>query len=400
MPEFHYKAVTPEGRLIKGSQVAYTPKEIESNLKKEGLYLLDISRKRANLALMPSSRIGLSNLITFSFQLHSIVTSGISLLRGMDDIASQEKNIKFKKIIEDIRQRVEAGEPLSKAFAAHGKVFPPFYIGAIRSGEESGMLGIVLEDLIEYLEKQEEFRAQLRQALIYPVVIIFVLSGVALFYLTVLLPQVIGLVQELQATLPWPTQVTLALSNVLRKFWYLIPLYVIGIPLAIYSVNRTKKGKHFLDSMKLKLPIISEIIKKSTLAKFTRSLSLLMKSGLDVIAAMEVMKEVITNSVINQCIIKVKNSISQGKFLSEAMSHLPFTPIMLGMFAVSEEAGQINTAMDRATLAYEKEVSRTLKKVLTLLEPIIIVTFGLFFAGILVSVLLPMYDSITQMGTM
>jgi type IV pilus assembly protein PilC len=399
MPEFQYRAVTLEGRTVRGSMIAYTPDEIERHLKEQSLYPLSVKRKSSSSFLDTSGRVGISNLIVFTVQLHSIVTSGISLLRGLEDIASQEKNARFRKVVEDIRQRVEAGEPLSKAFEAHRKVFPPFFTGAIHSGEASGTLGIVLSDLIRYLEKQEEFRAQMKQALIYPTVIVTVLSAVTVFYLTVLLPQIISVVNELGTSLPAPTRAVMALSHMLRKLWFLAPLYIGLLPAIYIILRRTRKGRYVLDSFKMRLPVVGDLVRKTVLAKFTRSLALLMKSGLDIVSSVEVLEKAIQNSVILRGLKKVREGIMEGKFLSESLNHLPFSPLILGMISVSEEAGQINTALDKATVAYEKDVDRTLKRFLSLFEPVIIVTFGLIAAGILVSVLLPIYDSITQIGT-
>lgn len=394
MPEFRYKAVNEKGREIKGKIIAYSQDDVISQLKEQGVYLIEINEK--GKVHGKNRKIKRKELLSFTTQFYSLVRSSVPLLKGLSDVAQETKNSHFRNILTEIIERVRAGENLSQAFSEYPEVFPGFYVGAVRTGEMSGTLSMVLKDIIDILERQEEFEAELKQALTYPSIAVFTLTGVAMFYLFYILPKVIGLVKDMGIDLPMQTKILLTFVTVSKQFWYMPLCALIGLIIAFFAMRRTEKGGLAIDRFFLGLPILGKIMKKSLMARFSRFLSLLLRAGIDIVTSLEILTGITGNRVIKSAIKLAKEKLVTGSSLSESFSMLPYSLLSLSMISVGEETGRLSEELTKVAEYNQKEVENTTKRAITYIEPAMLVTFGLFAGIIFLSVLMPIYDAVAK----
>lgn len=395
MPRFKYSAVNEAGNLVKGTFEAPTPEFVEKELRKKGLHPVFV-KKETKKFLPFGKRIKKRDLLSFTIQFYSVVTSGISLLRGFEDISKQVKNPRFKEILEDIRGRLSEGQSLHVALSQHPDVFPAYYRGAIRTGEETGNLGKILEDLITLLEKQEEIEAQIKQATTYPAVALIALSGVGIFYIFVVLPKVLSLISQLAVSLPLPTRFLLAFTGAAKSFWFLPLLFILILLVLFFFMRKTPKGKYLIDKIKLKIPIFGPIYEKALLARFSSHFAMLLRSGVDMVTSFELLEEVIGNRVMEEKLKEAKEKVKTGASLIYSLKEFPMSPLVFSMIAVGEETGRLEEELSKAADYHEKDVDRATRRALVLIEPALLIFFGIFAAFVFLSVLLPIYDAVAR----
>ena len=398
MPEYTYLAVDQGGKEIKGELVAYSAQEVQKRLTEIGLIPVDVRRKtKGGFSLFKGKKVKRRDLLTFTIQFFTIADSGVPIVRGLEEIGAQMKNPYFKKVIFDIKQRIELGESLSQALSHYPKIFPNYYLGAIKTGEESGKLTEILRDLIVFLEKQEALAAELKQAMTYPIFVTFALGGVAIFYVFIILPKVLELVSQLNQKISGPTRLLMDFINTARQYWYL-PL--IGIFLLVFAVlvaRKHERGRYYLDLIKIKIPILGNIVLKAILARFAANLALLLRSGVEIVGAFQMLGQTIGNSVIREGILLAMENLKGGASITEAIAGLPFTPFVLSMIAIGEETGRLEEELSKVANYYEKDVERATKQAITLLEPMMLIIFGIGAAGVFIAVLTPIYDAISKL---
>lgn len=394
MAEYTYKAVDPKNKEVKGACQARNLEEAEGVIRQMGLYPVQVTKKVEKKGLSLSKKIKKRDVLSFTIQLQLMLSAGLPILKAFANISSQERNPKFREVITDIAKRIESTGSLGESISAYPQVFPPFYIGAIRAGESGGHLTEILEELVVSIEKQEELESSLKQAMIYPMLIMTVMSGVAGFYAFYLMPKLLELVKELGAPLPLFTRIVMAGTGLVRGLWlpFILLGIVSGIGLFIYS--RTESGKYSLSFAKLKFPLIGQVVQKTVLAKFSHYLSLLLKTGFGLLPSLDLVKGTIGNRSIVRSIEIIQERVTRGESLSDSMKGLPFPPFMVSMVALGEENGTVDQQLLRVHEYFEKDIERTTKRVLTLLEPLILVGFGGFAALILLSTFMPLYKAI------
>jgi len=394
MPEFRYKAVNNQGKEVKGKIVAYTQDDVIAQLAEQGMYVIEVNER--GRAGKRKKKVKRKELLGFTTQFYSLITSSVPLLKGLSDVAEEMKNPYFKKVLTEIIERVRAGESLSQALSEYPEIFPGFYVGAVRTGEISGTLSMVLKDIIEILEKQEQFEAELKQALTYPTIAVVALTGVAMFYLFYILPKVIGLVKDMGIELPLQTKLLLTFVTVAKQFWY-IPLGgFIGLIIAFFLLRRTEKGGLAIDRFFLGLPLLGEIIRKTLMARFSRFLSLLLRSGIDIVTSLEILTGISGNKVLKAAIKLAKEKLVTGSSLTDSLSLLPYSSLSLSMISVGEETGRLSEELIKVAEYNQKEVENTTKRAITYIEPAMLVSFGLFAGIIFLSVLMPIYDAVSK----
>jgi type IV pilus assembly protein PilC len=395
MPEFTYKAVDTKNKEVKGTCQAINLQEADGAVRQMGLYPVQITKKvEKKRFLSLSKKIKKRDILSFTIQLQLMLSAGLPILRAFNNIAAQENNPKFRNIILDIAKRIEAKGSLGESISAYPQVFPPFYIGSIRAGESGGHLTEILEELVVSIEKQEELESSLKQAMIYPMLIMCVMSGVAGFYAFYLMPKLMELVKELGAPLPLLTRVIMAGTGLVRGMWLpFILLFIVGV-IGLFIYSRTESGKYSLSFVKLKFPLFGPVVQKTVLAKFSHYLSLLLRTGFGLLPSLDLVKGTIGNASIVRAIETIQERVTRGESLSDSMRGLPFPPFMVSMVALGEENGTVDQQLLKVNEYFEKDVERATKRVLTMLEPLILIGFGGFAALILLSTFMPLYKAI------
>ncbi len=393
MPEFVYQILNDEGKKLKGKLVAYSKDEVLSILGERGYYVLSVKEKRGSKR---KRRVKRKELLTFTVQFYSLIESSVPLLKGLQDVVEETKNPHFKKALTDIIERVRAGETLSQAFSRYPEIFPNFYISAIKTGEISGTLSEVLKDLIDVLEKNEQFEAELKQALTYPTIAVCALSGVAFFYLFYILPKVVNMTKDMGIELPAQTRILLSFVGAIKQFWIIPVALIIGLPLLFIGLRKTEKVGRAIDKFLLNIPLVGTILKKSLIARFSQFLSLLLRSGIDIVTSLEILIGLTGNRVIKDGIESAKEKLVAGTSLTDALSTLPFSSLSLSMIGVGEETGRLIEELLKIAEYNQRDVENTTKRAITYLEPAMLVTFGLFAGIIFLSVLMPIYDAVSK----
>jgi type IV pilus assembly protein PilC len=397
MPLYAYQAVNNSNRRVKGSVTAHTLEEAESQVRQMGLFPISLRTKAKDSSFFAlSQKVSKRDLLGFTIQLHLMFTAGLPLLDSLKSIAEQSKNLKFRELVEDIGKKVETTGSFSEAIAAHPKVFPPFYLGAVRAGESGGTLPEILDQLAESLEKQDELQSEMKQALIYPVMIMFVMSAVTGFYAFYLMPKMMVMVEELGAPVPFYTRAIQFIVNTILAVWIPLVVLIIGGAIATFIYGRSESGAYTLSYLKLKLPLFGAVIQKSVLCNFAHYLSLLLQSGFGLLASLDLVKGTIGNPTIIRSVETMEERISRGESLAESMRGLSFPGFMVTMIGLGEQTGKVPEQLVRINQYFEKDVRRTTKQVLTIMEPLILIVFGGISAVILMSTFIPMYSALGQ----
>lgn len=400
MPLYAYQAVDNSNKTVKGSVNAHTQEEAEAQIREKGLFPISIRAKVKGSSFLSfftlSQKVTKKDLLGFTIQLHLMFTAGLPLVDSLKSIAEQSKNPKLKELVGDIGKKVETTGSFSEAIATHPEVFPPFYLGAVRAGETGGTLPEMLDHLAESLEKQEELQSEMKQALIYPMMIMFVMSAVTGFYAFYLMPKMMVMVEELGAPVPFYTRAIQFIVNTILALWIPLVVLIIGGVVATLIYGRSESGAFNLSTLKLRLPLLGALMQKSVLCSFAHYLALLLQSGFGLLASLDLVKGTIGNPNIVRSIETMEERITRGESFAESMRGLLFPGFMVTMIGLGEQTGKVPEQLVRINGFFEKDVRRTTKAVLTILEPLILIVFGGISAVILMSTFIPMYSALGQ----
>ena len=396
MAKFTYTAKTSPTQIIEGEIEAETKQDAIQRLARINQFPISIIER--DLALERKSGFGMrkisaSEIATFTRQLENLLSSGINVVSSLNNISNQTPNKYLKAVILDTIAKIKDGKSLSESLAVHPDVFPALYTAMINSGEVGGSLEPTLKRLADFLEEEEEFKSSVRSALIYPAFVLMVgilTIGVLLGFV---IPKLVGMFQDMGQALPLPTRILISLSGFLCSWWWLL-LIVLG--LGIFSFKRivkTPAGKLSYDTFKLKLLFVGDIILKSELSRWMRTLSLLLSGGIPILSALEISTFVIGNSYLKNEAHKLVKDLSKGDSLSKAMKAAKVFPeFVISIVAMGEETGSLDQSLHRVANSYEKDVRMVLKTLTRMLEPVIILVMGLIVGFIVISMLLPIFQ--------
>jgi len=395
--DFTYVALAKNGELKKGILRAENKSEAAAILQSLGLKPVKI-KKRIKIPLLGQrERVKRKELILFTMQLHSVITSGIPLTTGLDSIKEEMGNKYFRKVIDEIKLSLLEGKTLYEAFSFHKKVFPLVYLGALKVGEESGTLPRTLDRLIQFLTKQEEFITQVTHALIYPAFAITTIVFAAIFYIVYVLPKVLDLVISLNVELPF---ITILLVNFVKflKTYGIIIVGVIGLViLVLFLMRKSTRYRIIFDRILLRMPLVSKILGRSLYAQFSTFLAIMLEAGVDLSTTLALLVETISNTVFKNKIQQIKELVEGGTSLGGAFRLLHFPPLFVSMVEVGEETGRLPTQLHNLGDYYERELENMVRRLQATIEPVLIITIGVFAAFIFVSILLPIYQTISTL---
>ncbi|MGD8744212.1 MAG: type II secretion system F family protein [Candidatus Woesebacteria bacterium] len=401
MKRFKFKAKDQKGARVKGEVEASTESLAAKLLRERGLIVIFLKEKRElpfNFVRKFRDRVKKGDVVTFTRQLATMINAGLPITEALLILRTQSIGA-MQKVISQILLDVEEGESLSASLSRHPKVFDTTYIALIKSGELGGVLDQVLMKLSDNLERQQEFRSKVKSALIYPIIIVIGMVAVSLIMMVVVIPKLTQLYQQFEADLPLTTKFLIAVSDFMQKFW---PLMFVAGGIGLYGLRvylKSPKGKEAFDKILLKLPLVGELQKQIILTDTTRTLSLMVGSGVSILEALSISSEVVQSSVISDALKDAARLVEKGYPVAFAFSKHPeaFPFILSQMISVGEETGKMDEVLQKVSHVFETESDNKLKAVTSAIEPIILVVLGLGVAFLVVSIILPIYNLSTQL---
>jgi type IV pilus assembly protein PilC len=402
MPEtFQYKVKDKSGKLVEGSLEAENAQLVVSKLRSMGYVPIEIEQRTGvnvhkDLKLPGfSDRIKLKDVAVFSRQFATMINSGLSLLRSLYILAEQTESKPLAETVNQVRMDVERGSSLSAALAKHPKAFSRLYVSMVRAGEVGGALDSVLLRLAETIEKQVELRRKVKSAMTYPVVVAALVLIIVTAMLLFVIPMFQNIYKELGGTLPLPTQVLINISKICRSFWWLIFGVEIGAAIGFRKWINSDEGRKKWDAIKLKVPIFGKLVRKTALARFSRTLSALVRSGVPILESLDIVAETSGNNVVAEAVRDTQAGVKQGEPLSKRLEeHEVFPQMVVQMMAVGEETGALDEMLDKIADFYDQEVEATVDALTSLIEPLLIVVMGVCVGGMIISLYLPMFNII------
>ncbi len=400
MRKFNYKAKDKQGKTVKGVVEAAGEKQAAKVLRDKGLVPISLSFSKRDIFKVISERyfqrIGLAELATFTRQLSTMVTAGLTVADALR-ILKEQSSPKFGHVIDDVLRSVEGGATLAESLENHPRVFGEVYIALVRSGEAAGVLDEVLSRLAENLEKEREFRNKVKGAMIYPVVIIVGMVAVGGIMMVFVIPKLLGLYQEFEAELPMATKILITISNLATRFWWITLLIIVVAVFSLRNFQKTPVGKKKIDRLKIQLPVVGGLIKMSIMAEMTRTLGLLVGTGISIIDALTIVSRAVGNSVYEEELQVAADRVEKGLPLGGTLAEYEdFPPVVPHMVSVGEETGKLDEVLTKLSQYFESESEQMVKGLTTLIEPLIMVVLGLGVGFLIIAVILPIYNLTTS----
>lgn len=404
MATFYYQAKTRQGKTKSGTIEAKDKHSLAQILRQKGFILtsaqsLEREKKEKKSALIIKlrgflGRVSLVEKLIFTRHLGVMIGAGFSLHKALETLAKQTANPNFKKIINDLVTGIKKGETLAESLAKYPKVFNDFFISMIKVGEKGGNLEEVLKILAQYLKKEHEFRSKVRGAMFYPAVIILAMIGIGIIMMVVVMPKITAMFEELEVDLPITTQVLIAVSNFLSNYFLVGVIGLLVLIVVLIKLLRSKKGKYILSWIFLKFPYLSKLTKKINCARFARSFSSLMESGVAIVESLNITAQTVGNVFYSESLVQVSTEVRKGKSLQESLeNYKEIYPIMVSqMIGVGEETGELSDIMKRLADFYEEEVSNITDNLTSIIEPILMILIGIVVGFFAVSMIQPMYS--------
>ncbi|MFH1782660.1 MAG: type II secretion system F family protein [Candidatus Omnitrophota bacterium] len=392
MPLFRYVAKENMGKTVSGTSEYSNKAVLVDALRKKGLTIVSIDEVTKKRFSSLGKKVKLDDIVIFSRQLATMVDSGIPLVQALDILSEQLDKSSFKSVVGKIRDDIEVGTSFSEALSKHPSVFSALYINMVRAGESSGALDDILDRLAAYLEKMAALQRKVKASLIYPAVVITMAILITLLMLLKVIPTFKGIFDILGGQLPLPTRILIFLSDSLRAMFIYI---VIGFSIFVVTVKKyinTPKGRHVFDRSILRLPIFGKLLRKVAVAKFTRTFSTLIKSGVPILVSLEIVGKTSGNSVIERALNEVRNSIREGESIADPLAKSgAFPPMVVRMIQVGEHTGELEKMLGKIADFYDEQVDAAVSSLTSLIEPLIIAFLGVVIGGIVIAMFLPIF---------
>jgi type IV pilus assembly protein PilC len=398
---YAYKVRDRTGKLLEGTLDADNQQLLIGKLRSMGYMPIDIQQQ--NQAAMSKdlkvpflgNRVKIKDVAVMSRQFATMINSGLALLRALNILAEQTESKALADIVNQVRMDVEKGSSLSQAMSKHPKAFGRLYVSMVRAGEVGGALDSVLLRLADTIEKQVELRRKVKSAMTYPAVVAILVLTIVAAMLLFVIPMFEGIYKQLGGTLPAPTQFLINLSKFLRKLWFIVFFGIIGGVFGFRKWIASEEGRKQWDAIKLKMPIFGKLVRKTALARFSRTLSALVRSGVPILESLDIVAETAGNHVVATAVRETQAAVKRGDPLSKKLEEHPvFPPMVVQMMAVGEETGALDEMLDKIADFYDQEVEATVDAMTSLIEPLLIVVMGVCVGGMIISLYLPMFNII------
>jgi type IV pilus assembly protein PilC len=396
MKRFNYKAKDRAGKLVVGEVEAASINDAARLIRGKELYVLAITQKiDSPLAFIRrfKEKITTGDVTTFTRQLSTMINAGLPITEALLILRSQTKG-QMQKIVAQILADVEAGESFSNSLSRHPKIFSQTYIALVKSGEVGGVMDTVLLRLSDTLEKQQEFKSKVKGALIYPLIVAVGMVGVSIVMMIFVIPRITSLYGDFNAELPLPTKILIGISNFFINFWY-IALLLLGIGLYVFKLYRaTPEGRRATDALIFKIPIFGDLQRQVILTELTRTLSLMVGSGVSILDALNITSEVVGNTVISDAMKDAAKQVERGFPIAYSFGRHPeaFPFILSQMVAVGEETGKMDEVLTKISRIFEVESDERVKGLTAAIEPLVMVLLGVGVAFLIIAIILPIYN--------
>ncbi|HUK83063.1 MAG TPA: type II secretion system F family protein [Verrucomicrobiae bacterium] len=430
MPKFNYVAMDTKGKEITGVLETDNTTTAVSRIREMGYFPTNITEvgkdkkpgKRApsapgavsaprptakksvgkiELKFLQGSKVKSKVMTAFTRQLATLIDAGLPLLRGLDVLRKQEKNPVLKRTLTKLAESVEGGSTFSEALAQHPKIFNRLYVNMVRAGEAGGVLDVTLSRLADFQEKAQKIKNKVISAMVYPAVVIFVATAILIFLMVVIVPKFQEIFRDLLEgkELPGLTLFVLKVSNLIKERFILVACVLFGLVMAVKFTGKTVKGRLLIDKLKLNAPVFGQLIRKVSIARFTRTLGTLIASGVPILQALNIVRETSGNAVIAEAVNRVHDSVKEGERIVEPLeASKVFPPMVISMVDVGEETGALPDMLMKVADVYDDEVDNAVGAITSLLEPIMIVFLAVIVGTIVIAMFLPLISVIGQLG--
>jgi type IV pilus assembly protein PilC len=398
MALYAYKAMNGDGRIVLGRLDAINPVDLELRLKRMDLDFIKGSPVKQG-SLFVSKSVSRRELINFCFHLEQLTRAGVSIVDGLVDLRDSVENPHFREITAAMIESIDGGKTLSQAMAEHPSVFDGVFVNLIAAGESTGKVDEVLRNLVESLKWQDELAAQTKKLIMYPAFMGSVVIAVVLFMMIYLVPRMVGFIKGAGHQLPLHTKILIATSDIFVNYWYL----VIGVPVAAaigltILIRNSPHARYRFDEAKLNFPIVGSILRKVILSRFAGVFAMMYASGISILDSLRSTEGVVGNQVIKEGLGRVREMIAEGQTITVAFQNVGmFPPLVLRMLRVGENTGGLDTALTNVSYFYSRDVKESISRLQALIEPALTVILGVVLGWVMLSVLGPIYDTITKL---
>ncbi|VAV83860.1 Type IV fimbrial assembly protein PilC [hydrothermal vent metagenome] len=406
MPKFAYSGKTLSGKVAKGVIEASNLAQANSKLRRQQVVPTSLSPKKSGLAALNeiqipgmTQKIKVKEIVVFTRQFATMIDAGLPLVQCLDILANQQDNKEFQKVLLDVKSRVEEGSTFADALRKHPKVFDDLFVNLVAAGEVGGILDTILNRLSGFMEKAEKLKGKIKGALTYPTAVIVIACIIVTGLLLWVVPIFDDMFKSFGSALPAPTQIVVNMSNALKNYWYLIFGTLAAVIIGLIQAYKTKKGRRIMDAVFLKMPVFGDLLRKTAVARFTRTLGTMLASGVPILEALEIVAKTAGNVVIEEAIMQARSSLSEGKTLAEPLAETKVFPSMVTqMITVGESTGSMDTMLSKIADFYEDEVDASVDALTSLIEPMLMAFLGVVVGGLVIALYLPIFSLAGAVG--
>lgn len=407
MPVFAYKALDQSGRSVEGLKEADSPRTLRTVLRRDGLFLTDVTGEKQARAASPEvnvrrwvgGRVKADDVAVATRQLAVLVNAGIPLVEALTALVEQVEHERLKRVLSAVKQRVNEGSSLAEALAQHPKAFSSLYVNMIRAGESSGALDVVLFRLADFTESQARLKAKVLGTLTYPAAMMIIGAVIMGILFTVVIPKITKVFEDTKVVLPWTTRFLIGFSTFVHDWWWALGLLVAAAVYVFLRWRRTPVGRARWDIWVLDAPIFGPLVRQVAVARFSRTLATLLKSGVPLLTALDIVRNIVGNTRLAAVIEEARESIKEGESIAAPLKRSgEFPPLVYHMIAIGEKSGELEEMLGNVANAYDSQVETKIAALTSLLEPVMIVVMGVAVAFIVFSILMPILQINTIAG--
>lgn len=399
MPDYLWKGRTPSGSIENGEITAVNPAEVQKILRERKIVPTSIRSKPKEITLpFLKGRVSNRAITVFTRQFSVMINAGLPLIKCLDIQVAQVESERFRGVLKDLISAVEGGSTLADALREHKEIFGDLYVNMVEAGEKGGSLATILARLADYLEKADSIKRKVKGAMVYPAAIVIVSIGAVAILLMFVIPVFAQMFSDLGGQLPLPTRVVMALSRFVGRWWWLLFVSVVALVIAVRYYYKTEIGHLQIDAFLIKLPIFGTLIKKQAVARFSRTLSTLLSSGVNILDALEITAGTTGNKLVENAVLRSRTSIAQGESIAEPLSKEKalFPPMVVQMITIGEQTGGLDEMLAKVADFYDDEVDQAVANLMNALEPLVILLLGGVIGGMVMAMYLPIFKMAQQ----